>query len=250
MENLMAIVYIHRIPNTKEIFYIGIGKSIKRAYEKNKYQRNIRWINIVEKYGYEIEITHNNVIWEEACVIEKYLISFWRENSKYGICNITDGGEGKLGIKLSEETKRKIGEKNRIKLTGRKITNPETIKKLSISSKKRMTDDVRKQISERMKNRVVSDETKRKLSEAKKGKSYRKGYKLSEEHKIKISNSNMGRKGANLGKKFSEEHKKKISDAQKGEKNHRYGKTNNIEHKEKISKSLKKYNKEKHALQL
>lgn len=244
----MACVYIHRTINTKDVFYVGIGKSTKRAYEKNKYQRNSKWIEIVEKNGIIVEITHENIIWEDACLIERYLISFWRENSKISLCNITNGGQGTLGNKLSEESKKIIGEKNRIKLTGRKITNPETIKKISISAKERMTDEVKKRISERMKNRVVSDETKRKLSEARKGKSYRKGYKLSIEHKIKISNSNLGRKGVNLGKKFSEEHKKKISDAQKGEKNHRYGKKNDTEHKEKISKSLIKFNQKKYAV--
>lgn len=52
---------------------------------------------------------------------------------------------------------------------------------------------------------IVSDETRRKRSEAMKGRH------LSEEHKQKIRN-------ANKGKIFSEEHRKKISEANKGKK--------------------------------
>lgn len=58
----------------------------------------------------------------------------------------------------------------------------------------------------------LSDETKKKLSEAQKGK------KLSEEHKKKISESHIGNTYG-LGRKFSEESKRKISEAQMGNKN-------------------------------
>ena len=61
----------------------------------------------------------------------------------------------------------------------------------------------------------VSEETRRKLSLAKKGK------KLSEEHKKKISESNKGRDNSGIknpmyGKKQSEETKRKIGEANKG----------------------------------
>tara|TARA_R110000851_G_C12956575_1_gene553857 strand:+ start:252 stop:932 length:681 start_codon:yes stop_codon:yes gene_type:complete len=71
--------------------------------------------------------------------------------------------------------------------------------------------------------RVYSEETKRKMSEAQKGK--KKG-PLSGEHKRKVSEAAKGRSHteeakrriskAKKGKKFSEEHKRKISGARKG----------------------------------
>lgn len=45
----MAIVYQHRRNDTKEIFYIGIGKDYRRM--SHKHGRNNYWNNIVSKYG-------------------------------------------------------------------------------------------------------------------------------------------------------------------------------------------------------
>lgn len=72
------------------------------------------------------------------------------------------------------------------------------------------------------KGQHMTDEQKRKLSEA------RKGMKLSDETKRKMSDSMKGKfSGANhpmYGKKHSAETRQKMSDAQKGEKNHFHGK--------------------------
>lgn len=77
------------------------------------------------------------------------------------------------------------------------------------------------------KGRIVSFETKQKMSEAKKGKtSNRKGCHLTEETKTKLRIINLGKhhseetkkkcSEANKGKKFSDETRKKISEAKKG----------------------------------
>ena len=79
-----------------------------------------------------------------------------------------------------------------------------------------------------------SEEHKRKLSEALKGKN--KGKKHSEEAKRKMSESS---KGKNKGKKHSEEAKRKISEAKKGNK-YFLGKKHSEETKRKISESEKK----------
>jgi len=107
----VAIVYIHRRRDNNNIFYIGISKNKRRAYEtysKSGSRRNIFWKRVADKYGVNVEITHTDLCWEEACVIEKYLINFWR-NYGLSLANLTDGGEGTSGIKLtSEQIKKRL----------------------------------------------------------------------------------------------------------------------------------------------
>jgi hypothetical protein len=105
------------------------------------------------------------------------------------------------------------------------------------------------------KGKTHSEETKRKISDLKKGRpSWNKGKKCdnisgekngfygkthSEETKNKISNSLKGRVSYNKGKSMSEEQKKKISESHKGKPAYNKGKTISEEHKKKISESLK-----------
>lgn len=149
----MAIVYQHRRKDNGEVFYVGIGKSAKRAYEKR--HRNLHWHNIVKKYGYYVEITHNNLLFEEACVIEQYLIHFWgRKDLNLGnLINLTDGGEGSFGreawnkgVAQSIETKVKISNK----LIG-KSTKEETKKKISCALLGKVSKNKGKNISNKTK---------------------------------------------------------------------------------------------------
>lgn len=79
----------------------------------------------------------------------------------------------------------------------------------------------------------MSEESKKKMSEARRGeKHFRFGKHLSEEHKRKLSE-------ANKGKKRSEEARKKISDTHKGPKPWLCGKSFSEERKYKISESRK-----------
>lgn len=89
--------------------------------------------------------------------------------------------------------------------------------------------------------RKHTEETKRKIGKANKGKTPNKGRKFSEEWKRKISEAKKGCKHSEetkrkmRSKKLSEEHKRKISKALKGRKG--YKKTE--EHKRKIAKANK-----------
>jgi hypothetical protein len=91
----MAIVYAHRRNDTKDIFYIGIGRDIMRINKKNN--RNKYWHNVVKKVGYSKEIIHKNISWDDACEFEKfYIILYGRKDKKNGsLVNLTYGGEGK-----------------------------------------------------------------------------------------------------------------------------------------------------------
>lgn len=100
-------------------------------------------------------------------------------------------------------------------------------------------EETRRKLSEIHKN--ISDETRRKMSLARKGKTpYNKGKHLSEEQKRKIGESLKGRIGPNKGKTMSEETKKKISEAKKklyssGKKHPMFGKHHSEESKKKMS---------------
>lgn len=99
------------------------------------------------------------------------------------------------GKKLSEETKRKLSEKNK----GEK--HPMYGKSHS--------EETRKKISEKQKGRKLSEETRKKISEV------RKGQKISDEHKQRISESKKGKTSNRKGKSHSEESRKKMSEARK-----------------------------------
>ena len=84
----------------------------------------------------------------------------------------------------------------------------------------------------------LSEETRRKLS------IIRKGRKLSQETKDKISKANKGKIGNNLGKHFSEEHRRKMSKALKGKPSGMLGKCHSEATKKKMSRSAIKKCKE------
>lgn len=115
-----AYVYRHRRLDTNEIFYIGIGSdsSYKRAH--NKINRSDWWKSIVKRTKYQVEIIFNNILWEEACELESFLISLYgrKDKGEGSLCNMTDGGDGALGNtwnigrKPTEETLRKNREAN------------------------------------------------------------------------------------------------------------------------------------------
>jgi hypothetical protein len=119
----MAVVYRHRRLDTDEIFYIGIGKTLRRPYRKDT--RNTLWYNITKKTNYKVEILSENLSWEDACDLEKLLISeYGRRDLGLGpLVNMTNGGDGtvnfskdilqylskiKKGKKLTDETKKKM----------------------------------------------------------------------------------------------------------------------------------------------
>lgn len=109
----MAYLYRHIRLDTKTPFYIGIGsdENYTRAYDKRS--RNKHWTNIVKKANYEVEIVLDDLSWEEACEKEKEFINLYgRKDLNEGcLCNMTNGGEGVLGVVKKESSKKKAAEK-------------------------------------------------------------------------------------------------------------------------------------------
>lgn len=128
------------------------------------------------------------------------------------------------GKYVSEETKEKVRQAN----LGKKLS-PETIKKREETRRKNyengpkrvLSEETKRKISKTLTGRKVgpfSEEHKRKLSEANKGKTF----VMSEETKEKIRNTLVEKykkeNHPSCGKKLTEEHKKKLSAIHKGKK--------------------------------
>jgi hypothetical protein len=148
----MAYIYRHIRLDQNQPFYIGIGSDTlyKRAHSSK--DRNNHWKNISKK-GYRVEIVLDNLTWKEALEKEREFISLYgRSDLKKGsLCNLTDGGEGFVGLIFSPEHKEKISKNNAKFWLGKK--RPE-LSALTIKMNK---------------ERVVTKETKEKMSLAKKG---------------------------------------------------------------------------------
>lgn len=217
-------VYAHISPNNK--VYIGVTKSKnpenRWGKNGNGYKTQRLFWRAIQKYGWD-NFKHVIIVTglseKLAYLIEIELIKkFQSNNDKYGY-NLASGGGGASGYKftqeqcdalsrrmighvVSEETKRKIGEANKIALKGRKLS-PELCK----------------QISERNKGKKHPHtvEQDRLQSERLKGNKLHLGYKASEESRQKMRESHLGYKPTKeaiektvIGrKKYFEEHPEK-----------------------------------------
>lgn len=111
----MAYVYRHIRLDKNEPFYIGVGNDAfgyyKRANAKDG--RNKLWRDVVNKTAYEVEIMVDYISFDEARMKEIEFIKLYGRKTHGGIlCNLTDGGEGAVGLVLSQESRDKIS-KNR-----------------------------------------------------------------------------------------------------------------------------------------
>ena len=155
--------------------------------------------NAIKKYGREaftFEILHDGIIPEFLNTLEIEAIAKFNTIAPHGY-NLTTGGESSSH---SEETKRKISESK----TGERNPN---------YGKPRSAETRRKQ-SEANKGKKRAPETKRKISESKTGeKNPNYGKPISEETKRKMSEANKGKTAWNKDRSFSEETKRKMSEA-------------------------------------
>lgn len=113
------VVYAHLDPDTKEIVYIGKG-NIKRPYDlslRNRYGKHKEWLLKLKKEDKKpiVKILYRNLDNETAFNVERKTIKEMRERGNE-LLNITEGGKGCFGRKMSEKTKVKLIEinKNRV----------------------------------------------------------------------------------------------------------------------------------------
>lgn len=106
----MAYLYRHIRLDTNEVFYVGIGSDHAGKYSRSssKQNRNKFWHNIVAKTNYDIEVFIDNLTWDEACAKEIEFIAIYGRRSEGGtLVNLSLGGEGILGVPITEEQRRK-----------------------------------------------------------------------------------------------------------------------------------------------
>jgi len=158
-------------------YYIGKGKD-RRA-----------WIKSGERIHKPVDeskiiIVENNLTEIGALALERRLIRWYgrKDNSTGILQNITDGGEGISGYKHTSETRKLLRDKN--------LGKPNHKLKGRIPWNKGKTGV-----------QLFDDETKRKMSEAHKGKKL----KFSDEHKQNIGKAVKGRIPWNKGLKISNE---------------------------------------------
>lgn len=93
----MPYLYCHFRKDIGEPFYVGIGREKNRAYKLNHHSRTQYHKNIVKKHGIKISLISEFMDWETTCFWEKIWIKSLRE-SGYKIANLTNGGDGTLGV--------------------------------------------------------------------------------------------------------------------------------------------------------
>lgn len=165
----MAYVYLHRKICNNEVFYVGIGSDNNYKRAKDRSQRGKHWKDFIKKHKYSIEITHDNILWEEACSIEKYLISFYgRKDLGLGaLVNKTDGGDGAFGVIVSDETKKILSEKLKGKTPWCKgLRLPEETKNKMSSARmgRKFSEESKIKIGLAHRGKIVSQETRQKIS--------------------------------------------------------------------------------------
>lgn len=127
-EEKMYCVYKHTSPSGKSY----IGMTCKQPPELrwsngNGYKRHHpHFWNAICKYGWDNfthEILFNGLTRQQACDKEKEMIAMYNTTNPYKGYNITQGGDGKMGYVMSEETKRKISESHMGRFTGENNPN-------------------------------------------------------------------------------------------------------------------------------
>ncbi len=229
----MGCVYLVRnLINDKKY----IGKTIYKLEERkrgHKYETNRKsnkpFHNALRKYVFDVfewEILFESDSEEILLRVEKIEILEYKTKTPNGY-NLTDGGDGVSGAtwKLSEETKRKIGDANRGKVRTEEMkkrwseshkgkTLPySTVKKIANANRgKNRTEEFKQRMRMIHTGRIISKETRDKISTSLI--KYFSENGVSQNIRSKISMSSKGK----IRGPLSDETKNKISKANKGRK--------------------------------
>jgi len=174
---------IYLITNSKnKKKYVGITKfSIEERFSQHS-KRGFILTEAIKKYGeqnFSIELIEEVESAERAYELEQYYIKKYNTKVPNGY-NLTDGGDGLYGVIISEEDRKrrsevmkKLHKEKRTGMHGKKHTE-ETKKKMSDASKgkekpwligTKRSEDTKSKMSSSHKGKVLSESTKKKISE-------------------------------------------------------------------------------------
>jgi hypothetical protein len=181
-------VYEHWRPDRGECFYVGKGRGRRANIMKrrNKHHRAIQ--EKLARLGMcvEVKIVGHGLSEDEAFELEKKRIAFWRSEN-CDLANMTDGGEGTTGhkpvmtsewrAKLSAAKKGKSNYKLVMAAAAAKRGKPHTPEHraaISAAAKERFKDPaVREKFRLCSADKIVSEESRKKMSEAAKARCQR-----------------------------------------------------------------------------
>ena len=199
IEDTKYTVYKHTTPSGK--VYIGITeqKPEKRWQNGNGYKHNKHFYNAILKYGWENiehDVLYDGLTKEQACNKEIDLIAKYdATNPKHGYNNSTGGECSAVGARHSQEARKRKSEliKEEYK-TGKRVPT---------TKGKHLSEETRKKLSEANKGQKQTPQQRKALM------NYLVGHKVSDETRQKLREANIGRTPWNKGKKASEEAKEK-----------------------------------------
>lgn len=96
-------VYEWFVKETNEVFYVGKGKGDRYKVLRG---RNKFFNDFYSSHNCDVRIKYDNLEEKEAFEKEKELISFYRNNTRFRLTNVTDGGDGTSGFKHTDESKK------------------------------------------------------------------------------------------------------------------------------------------------
>ena len=167
MENIdkKYCVYLH----TNKINYkVYVGQTCQNPNARwnngNGYKTCTYFYHAIQKYGwdnFEHIIFADNLTKAEADCMERMLIALYHTNSaQYGY-NLTDGGEGVAGYKMTAEQKQKIS--NALKNHRHSEETKQKIRDANIG--RRHTTETKQKLSIKRRKENLSEDTRKKLSE-------------------------------------------------------------------------------------
>lgn len=215
---------IYLIKNTtNNKVYVGSAVNIDKRWKQHKKDLNegkhhsCHLQSAWDKYGEQsftfdiLELVTNPV---HLLAYEQVYLDYYKSYENDRGYNIYKVAGSPLGVKHTEEARRKISESNK----GRKHSE-ETRQKLSEANKGRIvSEDTKNKISEANSGRKRTEEAKKNMSEAKKNISEETRKKMSEARKniseeTRKKLSEAAKRGRNVGRKHTEETKQKMSEA-------------------------------------